>query len=85
VEDIAVFPAFRGKGIGRQLTEQLIKTAEEEGCAFVTLEVRVSNEAAIGLYRSLGFEAVGVRKSFYEKPTEDALLMTKYLQPKATE
>lgn len=78
VEDIAVFPQLRGQGIGRLLTETLLRTAREERNAFVTLEVRRSNDAAIQLYHSLGFTEVGVRKRFYTKPTEDALLMTCY-------
>lgn len=78
VEDIAVFPALRGQGIGRALTITLLKTAREERSAFVTLEVRQSNAAAIHLYHSLGFVEVGVRKHFYTKPVEDAVLMTCY-------
>ncbi|MDD5953345.1 MAG: ribosomal protein S18-alanine N-acetyltransferase [Oscillospiraceae bacterium] len=79
VEDIAVFPEFRGQGVGRRLTQALLQTARENHCAFVTLEVRPSNEPAIHLYRSLGFAEVGLRKRFYTHPTEDALLMTCYL------
>ena len=48
------------------------------GLAFVTLEVRPSNTAAIALYSAFGFESVGRRKNYYDKPSEDALLMTKY-------
>lgn len=76
VENIAVFPAYRGQGIGRALTCRLIDTAREEACAFLTLEVRPSNTAAVSLYESLGFRAVGRRKNFYTQPTEDGLLMT---------
>lgn len=78
VEDIAVFPALRGQGIGRKLTETLLTKAREERSAFVTLEVRPSNQTAIHLYQSLGFTEVGRRRNFYTKPTEDALLMTCY-------
>ena len=46
--------------------------------AFVTLEVRPSNHAAIALYEGFGFEVVGRRKNYYDKPSEDALLMTKF-------
>ena len=78
VEDIAVFPALRGQGIGRLLTQTLLRDAREGRNSFVTLEVRPSNTTAIHLYQSLGFTEVGVRKRFYSKPTEDALLMTCY-------
>ncbi len=50
------------------------------GAEFITLEVRQSNERAIALYRKRGFVKVGVRKDFYEKPTESADLMTKILK-----
>ena len=85
VENIAVFPAFRRQGIGRALTEALIQTAEKEGCAFITLEVRPSNEAAVALYRNLGFQEAGRRKNFYQKPPEDGLILTKYFEKKEAE
>lgn len=85
VDNIAVFPALRGRGIGRALTEALLAAAAEEHSAFLTLEVRRSNQAAIGLYRSLGFEEVGERKNFYRNPTENALLMTHYFDTSASE
>ena len=44
--------------------------------AFLTLEVRASNAPAIALYRKHGFQAVGQRRNYYQKPDEDALLMT---------
>lgn len=85
VENIAVFPALRGRGIGRALTTALLTAAAAEHSAFVTLEVRSSNEAAIGLYRSLGFTEVGERKNFYCDPAENALLMTRYFDTSAKE
>ena len=75
LNNIAVTSAYRGKGIGRALLEHMEKNITAERC---NLEVRVSNEAAIGLYRSMGFEEVGLRRAFYKEPTEDALLMTKH-------
>ena len=47
--------------------------------AFLTLEVRAGNAPAIALYASLGYETVGRRRNYYEKPIEDALLMTRVL------
>ena len=76
VTNLAVLPAFRRKGYGRQLLEAALQTCEERQCAFLSLEVRVSNEAAKALYASCGFSERGRRKAFYEKPTEDALIYT---------
>ena len=56
---------------------QLEAFAEEEKLRFVSLEVRVSNSAAVSLYEKLGFTTEGRRKDFYRNPREDALIMTK--------
>ncbi len=76
VDNIAVFEKFRGKGFGERLTLSLIEKARELG-DFISLEVRVSNAPAIGLYEKLGFSAVGKRKNFYTTPREDAVIYTK--------
>ncbi len=76
VDNIAVFEKFRGKGFGERLTLSLIEKARELG-DFISLEVRVSNAPAIGLYEKLGFSAVGKRKNFYTSPREDAVIYTK--------
>ena len=75
IGNIAVCPEFRGKGIGRSLLRTLIQR-NRGVLAFLTLEVRASNAAAIALYTSEGFHPVGIRKGMYEKPKEDALLMS---------
>lgn len=76
VDNIAVFPEYRGKGIGRALTQALIDQARAADGVFITLEVRASNRTAIALYTALGFEKVGVRPNFYTAPREDATLFT---------
>ena len=76
IDNIAVFPEYRGRGVGRAVTQALVDKAEENAGVFITLEVRASNTPAITLYTSLGFETVGVRKRFYTEPEEDAVLMT---------
>ena len=77
ITNIAVHPDCRRKGYGRAVTEALIREAEQRGLSQISLEVRASNEAAINLYRLLGFEVAGVRKRFYRNPSEDALVMIK--------
>ncbi len=79
ITNVAVFPEYRKKGIGEALVKWLIETIEGENAEFITLEVRKSNISAINLYEKCGFCAVGERKNFYEKPCEDAVLMTKNL------
>ena len=76
VDNIAVFPQFRGKGYGEKLTLALIEKAKTLG-EFISLEVRASNTPAIKLYEKLGFLAVGKRKNFYSSPREDAIIYTK--------
>ena len=76
ITNIAVPMQFRRKGIACALLERLILQMKE--LAFITLEVRISNTPAISLYEKLDFERVGVRKNYYTKPVEDALLMTRY-------
>lgn len=79
ITTIAVGQKLRGRGYGRRLLEHLLETAEGEGATLAALEVRTSNEPAIGLYTSLGFKLVGRRKGYYAKTNEDALMMIKDL------
>lgn len=76
MDNLAVFPHARRKGVGRELVETLIVWLKQHDGLFLTLEVRLSNQAAISLYQSLGFEEAGRRPRFYQEPVEDALLMT---------
>ena len=77
ITNIAVRPSCRRQGLGRAVTEALVQLAQTRKLEQIALEVRASNEAAIALYRGLGFEKVGRRKNFYRQPTEDALVMIK--------
>lgn len=77
VNQVAVDSSRQNQGIGRKLMEALLERLEQAGASAVTLEVRKSNRAAIALYESLGFITEGIRKNFYEKPVEDALIMWK--------
>jgi [ribosomal protein S18]-alanine N-acetyltransferase len=71
---IAVDPEWRGRSLGKWLLLALIKEAREGGATMVTLEVRPSNQAALALYRQVGFISVGQRKRYYPNG-EDALLL----------
>ena len=75
ITNIAVCETARRCGIGEMMLKRIIDICKSK-CTFVTLEVRVSNTSAISLYEKLGFETLGIRKNFYEKPTEDAVIMT---------
>jgi ribosomal-protein-alanine N-acetyltransferase len=79
INNIAVTADFRKKGVGRLLLSDLEEYVRPMA-AFITLEVRASNKAAKKLYEASGYKAVGIRKNFYEKPIEDAILMTKTMQ-----
>lgn len=68
---------YRGRGIAGKMLKVLLEEGKKRGIEAFTLEVRKSNLAAIRLYESLGFKEEGIRKNFYEKPTEDALIMWK--------
>ena len=77
IDNIAVRPDCRRQGVAAQLLQIFLDFAQGNKLAFLTLEVRASNYAAIALYGSRGFRAVGRRKNYYEHPTEDALIMTR--------
>lgn len=77
ITNVVTAPDFRGRGIGKSLLACLLKEGEKRGILAYTLEVRCSNEPAIRLYKSLGFAEEGVRRNFYERPKEDALIMWK--------
>lgn len=79
ITNVAVFPEFRKNGVGKALVEFLVDEMKAEKAEIVTLEVRKSNFNAISLYEKCGFEKVGERKNFYEKPVEDAILMTYFI------
>ena len=80
ITNVAVFPEFRRKGVGNELVEFLVNQMKSENAEFITLEVRESNLNAISLYEKCGFQRVGQRKDFYEKPKENAILMTYYIR-----
>lgn len=74
ITNVAVSPEYRGKHIGEAIIATMLEVAREEGINKFTLEVRVSNDPAINLYKKFGFESVGVRPKYY-KDNEDAMIM----------
>ena len=66
---------FRGRGIASRLLQELMVRGNAQGVEAYTLEVRVSNSIAIHVYEKLGFVSEGIRPDFYERPTEDAMIM----------
>lgn len=75
--NLAVAPSHRRQGIGMALVNALVSALQAREATSLTLEVRASNEAAIGLYQQAGFAQVGRRPRYYTKPTEDALILRK--------
>jgi ribosomal-protein-alanine N-acetyltransferase len=75
VMNVAVDPGHQRRGIASALLERLFEITHDDERRGYTLEVRVSNEDAIGLYEKLGFESRGIRRGYYTDNREDALIM----------
>lgn len=82
ISNVAVAPDCRRRGIAGALIDAVIARKRDE-LAFITLEVRTSNMPAIALYKTHGFTEVGRRKNYYDRPKEDAVLMTLFFKPEA--
>jgi ribosomal-protein-alanine N-acetyltransferase len=75
--NIAIDPAYQGKGLGDKLLQQIILQNRTIGVKTISLEVRVSNLPAINLYEKRGFHKDAIRPDYYSgSPKEDALLMS---------
>jgi ribosomal-protein-alanine N-acetyltransferase len=77
INNLAVRPELRGRGLGSQMLEAIIAEAQGLGAGSLTLEVRRSNIPAHRLYQRAGFHEAGVRKNYYTKPVEDALVLVR--------
>ena len=75
ITNVAVRPDCRRKGIAGKLLQVFLDFAQGHHLAFLTLEVRASNTAAIHCYHQMGFVQIGIRKKYYSQPKEDALLL----------
>ena len=78
ITNVAVNPLSRRKGIGEKIVRDILNRAYEKGVRDVFLEVRETNSVAIALYEKIGFKEEGIRKNFYDKPRENALIMWKH-------
>lgn len=75
ITTLAVRPDMKRKKIGEALLNKILQDCYENDIKYLTLEVRVSNEAAIKLYEKYGFKSLGTRKGYYQNNNEDALIM----------
>lgn len=75
ITTLAVDPRWHRRHIGTRLLDTLARAAVDRGAKNLTLEVRVTNDAAQGLYRAFGFAPAGIRKGYYAETNEDALVM----------
>lgn len=80
IRNVAVHPAMRSHGVGRLLVSAVIDACRKRGARFLGLEVRVSNDAALALYRRLGFVETGRRANYYENGEEAILMEYAYRQ-----
>jgi len=81
INNVAVRPEFRRRGIAAQLLAAVLAEGRRNGARVAFLEVRAANVAAQLLYRSRGFQVTGRRRRYYNHPVEDALLMSLLLEP----
>jgi len=78
--NLAVDPRWRRQGVGRTMLQDFLREARLRGCSVAHLEVRATNDGAIDLYRAHGFQPVSVRKNYYQREHEDALVMACFLR-----
>jgi len=79
IHQVVVHPDFKGQGLGTKMLTDLVDILEHEGIKQIFLEVRESNQVAIGLYKKVGFIEISRRKKYYQHPVEDALILMKGL------
>ena len=77
ITNVAVSEPYRRRGVARAMLRKLLECGRQQGVKSFLLEVRESNAAAIALYEELRFQKEGIRKNFYEKPLENAVIMWK--------
>lgn len=80
INNVAVRPEARTRGIGRRLVEFAMRHGASRGAVTVVLDVRSANLAARHLYERLGFRPVAVRRGYYAHPLDDAMVLTRDLR-----
>ena len=80
IQNVAVHPLHRGRGLGRHLVEEALELGKRSGCRVALLEVRESNAIARSLYVSMGFREAGKRRRYYSHPQEHAIVYQKSLK-----
>ena len=78
--NLAIAPAFRNRGLGKEMMEFCLEFARKRGAALATLEVRQGNLAAQGLYQKCNFRVVAIRKKYYSDNQEDAIVMIRDIE-----
>lgn len=78
--NLAVKEEHRGRGIGAALLDRVLLDLQEAGVESLFLEVRMSNQGALALYRSRGFTQVALRRDYYRNPREDARILVRGLK-----
>jgi [ribosomal protein S18]-alanine N-acetyltransferase len=84
INNLAVHPLMRQRGLGRLLLSETLKAAHAMGIRRATLEVRRSNAPAMRLYEGAGFRLTGVRPNYYSHPIEDALVLAAKVETPGT-
>ena len=74
ITNVMITPEYRRRGIGKMMIADLLERGRRLGIRDFTLEVRVSNTAAIRLYEGFGFKSAGIRPGYYINPKEDAYI-----------
>ena len=77
INNLAVRPELRGRGLGLSMLKAIVTEAQSLGATSMALEVRASNLAARALYAKAGFAQEAVRKNYYNNPVEDALILVR--------
>ncbi len=85
IGNLAVAPSERRRGTGRAVLEHVLNEAGDLGLQYATLEVRVSNHAAIALYEACGFRPIAMRRGFYPDNGEDAMVMLRDVEARRAE
>ena len=75
INNLAIHPRFRSRGLGGRLLHALLEFGRDQGCVEATLEVRPTNATALRLYGRAGFRVIGRRRGYYSDTHEDALVM----------